>query len=341
MRILAFGFLCAASLCGQHQRFSWQEACFKNPGAPFCPGHDFAIKPQPKSKNGAPQSPGTDSGPFTSAPEKVTPSVIVVGAIDWRFVDPSADALVGFNAGRLSASPLGRSLIAQLGANQGISEAALHKIFEGLSGADQVALSVRDNRIVVMITGRAKDSTLPALEMGWKAAPVGGSTMLVGHAEAVDQAVQRLAIDGPPAELTRLAEQRQADSEFWAVGSTGLAGSQSVSAGLKRFSLTISIRDRFTSDAAFEFTGAPDAKTLQMWPAPPGSVTIDGSVVHVRTSMEADAAQQKLGEIAASPLGQRLTDLVQVARYLPVRDATPPKKPVIYGLDDGPKQVNQ
>ena len=40
---------------------------------------------------------------------------------------------------------------------------------------------------------------------------------------------------------------------------------------------------------------------------------------------------------------QRLADLVKAARYLPVRDNAVPKRsgPVIYGLDGGPKEVNQ
>ena len=342
MRILAFGFIWTVSLCGQygHQRFSWQEACFKNPGAPFCQGSDFAVKP---TKNAAPGSKTTDSGPFTSTPEKVTPSVIVAGGIDWRFADPLADALVGFNAGKLSTSPLAHSLIDQLGASQGLSAADMQRIFEGLSGVNQVAISVHDNRIVVMLTGRRPDSTLPALEGGWKTVPVAGNALLVGHAEAVDQAVQRIALEGSPSELTRSAEELQASSEFWAVGSAKVVGPQAVSAGVKRFSLTFSIRDHLTSEAAFEFNGVPDAKTLDMWPITPGGAVIDGNVVHARMAMNADEVQQQLGQIALSPLGQRLTALVMVARYLPVRDTTLPKqtKPVIYGLDDGPKEVTQ
>jgi hypothetical protein len=180
--------------------------------------------------------------------------VIVAGGIDWRFADALADALAGLNGTTLSASPVARSLIAQLGANQGLSAADMQKISARLSSVNQVALSVRDNRMVVMITGRVTDSTLPALEAGWKAVPVMGNAMLVGNAEAVDQAVQRMAMDVPPADLTRLAEERQANSEFWAVGSARLAGPQAVSAGVKRFSLTVSIQDRLTTDLAFEST---------------------------------------------------------------------------------------
>jgi len=161
--------------------------------------------------------------------------------------------------------------------------------------------------------------------------PVSGSAMLVGHAEAVDQAVQRIAMKGPPSELTRLAEERHAGSEFWAIGSARLVGPQAVSAGVKRFSLTVSIRDRLTSDVALEFYHAPDAKTLEMWQSTLGATTLEGSVVHARTSMEAGEVRQKFGQIAAGSVGERLAALVEAARYLPMRDTTVPKqaRPVI------------
>jgi hypothetical protein len=99
------------------------------------------------------------------------------------------------------------------------------------------------------------------------------------------------------------------------------------------------MRNLITSDMAFEFDGAPNADALRIW----GDSTIEGSVVHVRMSMEADEAQQKFGEIASSLLGQRLAGLVKAARYLPGYGITVPKQGgvVIYGLDGGPKEVNQ
>jgi len=94
---------------------------------------------------------------------------------------------------------------------------------------------------------------------------------------------------------------------------------------------------------AFEFDGEPSVSALGTWQKTPGAATIEGKVVHIRMSMEADEARQKAGLIAASPLGGRLAALVTAARYLPVRDKTVPKPtgPVIYGLDGGPKEVNQ
>jgi hypothetical protein len=340
--VLTLSLLCAVSLCGQRgHRFSWQEACFKNPSASFCQGHEYFSKhPSKPTKDGAPIDVGTD--PFASTPEEVTPSVIVVGGIDWRFADPLADALAGFNFSSLSSSSVARGLITPWGANQGLTEADTQKVFSRLCGVDQVALSVRDNRFVVMVTGGAAGSTLPMVEAGWRAVRVSPTAILIGNADAVDQAVQRLAMKGPPGELTRSAERRQANSEFWAVGSAGFAGPQAANAGVKRFSLGFSIRNRFTSDLAFEFNGVPSTDALRLWPML-GDATIEGDVAHVRMSIQPDDVPQAFGQIAASPLGQRLATLINVARNLPVRDTTVPSqiKPVIYGLDDGPKVVNR
>jgi hypothetical protein len=338
--ILALGLVWSASLCGQ-RKFSWQDYCFNHPAAPFCPGHEYAVRPAAPTKHAA--SGNVVTNPFPSPPPNVTPSVIVVGGVDWRFADPFADALIGFNLSGLSASPLARSLITQLGATQGITEADVQKIFDGLAGVDQVALSVRDNRIVALVTGRVTASTLSAPEADLKAVPVTGNAVLVGHADAVDQAVQRIEMKGPPTEFMRLAEERQASSEFWAIGSAGLIGPQTLSAGMKRFSLTVSIRNRLTSDVAFEFNGVPNANTLEMWQRTLGAATLEGNVAHFRISMDADEVQQKFGQIAPSPLGQRLAALVKAARYLPVHETTVPRqtKPMIYGLDGGPKEVTQ
>ena len=317
IRILAFALAGTASLCAQHRRFSWQDACFKNPAAPYCSGHEYAVKPVHSGKDGAPRSGVKDPSEVPS-----TPSLIVAGGIDWRFADPSADALAGFSLSKLSASPLARGLIAQLVSSQGATEADIQKIFAGLCGANKVGLSLHDNQIVIMVTGRAPDSILPALETGWKAVPAPGNATLLGHAVAVDRALQRIAMEGPPAEL-------QADSEFWAAGPAGLAG-------VKWVSLTVSIRDRVTSDVAFEFDGVPDASML---PATLGDAVIEGNVVHVR----ADEVRRGFGQIAGSPLGERLASLLMAARYLPQRGVTGAghAKPVIYGLDSGPKEVNR
>jgi len=93
IRILAFGLACAAGLFGQHRRFSWQDACFNNPRLPYCNGHDSAVKP---TKRGAANT-GTSSGTSSAMDPTVD-----AGGVDWRFADPSADALVVLNGSKVS-----------------------------------------------------------------------------------------------------------------------------------------------------------------------------------------------------------------------------------------------
>lgn len=275
--------------------------------------------------------------PVAGTPQSYSPSVIVVGGIDWRFADPAADVLLGFNVAGLTSSALARNLIAQLGARQNLTEADMKKIFDGLSGVEQIGVSVRDNRMVAMITGGV--AGLTATGAGMKTYPVSGSSMLFGAADAVDQAVQRIAAKGALSDLAQAAGERQASSEFWAIGSGVAMGPQAVDAGVKRFSLMVSVRNRLTSDVAFEFNAAPSAKTLETL----AGAEVYGNVVHAKMSMEAAEVQQRAGEILASPAGERLAMLVEAARRLPARDTTASKqtKPVIYGLEGGPKVVGQ
>jgi len=157
IRTLVLSLVWADSLCGQ-SRFRWQDYCFNHPASPVCRGHEYAIKKPKPGKDGASQNVVTN--PYPSPTENITPSPVVAGGIDWRFADPLPDALAGFNFSGLSASPLARRMIAQLGATQGLTEVDMHKIFDGLSGVDQGALSVRGNRIVALFTGRVTDSTV-------------------------------------------------------------------------------------------------------------------------------------------------------------------------------------
>ena len=341
-RLLVFCVSSTVSLWGQHRHFSWQDACFNNPTLPYCDGHEFYSKHPNSLKDAKPGTGGTSAGdPQPSTIQKLAPSVIVVGSVDWRFADPAADVLAGFKGGKLGIPPLARNMIAELSSRQGLPDSDLHKVFAGLSGAEQIVLSAREGQMVLLVAGRSESSTLPALESGWKAVPVVGNGMLIGNAAAVDQAVERMANQGPLADSTRFAAQQAAYSEFWTVGSGKLAGSQPASQGLVRLSMTASFRDGFKGDATLEFNRVPDEKALGMWPAGLGSATVDGNAIHVQISADADKAAQMFGQIAASPIGQPLATFVKAARSLPAPDANAAlrTKPVIYGLDNGPREV--
>jgi hypothetical protein len=326
IRTLAFGVLLAGSLFGQ-KHFSWQNACFNNPTLPYCSGKEFGLKPGAKAKDGTVKGAGTNAA---------------ANGINWRFADPLADVLAGFNCSTITASPLARRLISQLGSDQGLSGKDIQKVLDGLSGVSYAALSARDDRAVFMIMRAGTDAVLPALEAGWKAVPVAGNALLIGQTEAVDQAVLRMVGGEPLSELAQLAEQQPGGSEFWAVGSGKLAGPEAVSAGVKRFMLMVSIQDHLSSDAAFEFSAPPDANARRQWASVLVGAVIDGNVAHVRTSIEADEVRERFGPIAASPLGQRLGGLVKAARFLPARDTKiTGTRPVIQGLDGGPREVKQ
>ena len=72
-----------------------------------------------------------------------------------------------------------------------------------------------------MITGHVADADLPVPEAGMKAVPVSGGVMLIGHADAVDQAMQRIAMKGPATALTRSYEARQGTASFGPSGRPG------------------------------------------------------------------------------------------------------------------------
>jgi len=269
--------------------------------------------------------------------------MIRIGEIDWRFADPFPDALVGINFTRLVSSPLARKLIVKLGARKGIGEAEVNKILDEMSDVNHVAVSFRDNQAAVMITGRAADESFPPPEAGLKVATVSAGAMLVGHEDAVNQAMQRIASRSALMDSAKLAEERQASSEFWALGSSSLFGPEAMSQGLKGFSLTVSIRNTFASDLALEFYRAPDANTLRTWQMTLGAAALEGNALHLRTSMEAVEVEQKFDALTAGPIGEALGALLQATRYLPARQSPVPNgaKPVIYGLDGGPRVVNQ
>ena len=335
--MLVISLVAAASLPGQYrsQRHSWQNDCFNNPRLPYCMGHDSAVKPERPEKD--PKSGTGYSDPLPPA-VNVTPEEIAAGAIDWRFTDPSADTLIGFHARKLSALPMARAVIAQLAASQKLTTADNQKILDALSNVDQVAISVREKETLIMATGRKSDTIPPPLDPDWKAVPVARTAIVIGPAAVVDQALQRMATDLPPTESMRWMMKRQASTDFWRSGAIAVPPAtgdklQSV--------LTVSIDDHFSSDLALEFPKPPEAATLAALP-PTLKGIVENNVVHVRAAAESDEVQPKLSKLFVTPTGDSLAVLITSIRYLPVHDPAIPKqaKPVIYGLEDGPQELN-
>lgn len=307
-----------------------------NPRLPYCAGHELygkAKRPKNVATTNGASSVYLDPLQAT-AEDDAPPSVITTSAINWRFADPHADALASISFSRIAATPIELGVMAGLGSKLGLSADDMATVFDAFSEVDQVALSIRAGRILIMVTGCAPDAVIPALEANWKAEPIKNG-MLIGPSNDVDQAILRIADDGALSELARLASTRQANGAFWATGSGDVAGAVAEGANVKRFTLTASMRNRLASDLAFEFQQPPDENALRALPVPLGGATTTGNSAHFKMSMEADEIEQNIDQIALTPLGKYVGALVAAGRYIPRHDpdAKPRVKPTIHGLD--------
>ena len=85
-RKIAFLFVCAAGLYGQRKMY-WQEACFKNPRAPYCRERDWVPRPTPKE-------PVSKSVFINPAPARVRPRPAPALTVVGRLIpaDPATEA---------------------------------------------------------------------------------------------------------------------------------------------------------------------------------------------------------------------------------------------------------
>ncbi len=353
MRIhaLALGFLCTAGLWGQGM--NWQNYCFDHPKAAPCPNREFSGKRNAGQSDPAPSSngvtkqmwapiPKTPGGRYTGGGQESTESgLLAFGDVNWQFAEPASDALAGFHVSRLAASPLARSVIVALGAERGLSGAAMQKILDQIANVDEAGVSVKDNRIVAAVTGPVNESLVVSGDL--KAMPISKRLGLIGQPDAVDQATQRIAFNGPSTDWTRMAEKWQSGSDFWVVGSGEILGLEAAATGLRQFSVTVWAGEQLSVDMVFDFSAPLSAEALAKWQAALGPVEPEGNTIHFRTSVGADELNAKLARFTESPLGQPLASLVQAAQVLPVRESAKPRptKPVIYGLDNGPRTVGE
>jgi hypothetical protein len=335
-------------ICVFGQKQTWQDRCFNNPSAPYCQGRDFAVKPAAKEKapsgvirttfpsiqNGGPSYRGSGV-PTTGIIDAVTSSM------NWKFVDPSSDVLTGINVRALAGSELARRLIASLAAQADIQQAEVSKLFEKLSEVDRIIVSVRNTEVVAFVIGQVPDpiaqqGSMALPDAGLKAVQVSKNAMLVGHVNAVDQALARIAEQGPPSDLARLGETKMNQgAEFWAVGRSSFVLPEAASAGAAWSTLTIWIRDAVTTEFAFDLAGPPSQAVLRDAQAKLGTFWVQGNTILTRTSLSGDQVTAEFSKMAAGPVGQQLSLLVAAAQFTPGRDPNAPKRrPVIVGLDD-------
>ncbi len=253
----------------------------------------------------------------TQPDEDVLPSVISVGAIDWRFADPAADALVSTSFSNLAPSPLAhfrdvsiRSQSRLEGSGHGEDDARLRR---RTAGGD--------------LDARQSDPH-PGNRPLAGSEPARARSRLEGRAPAaqVDLAIERLNKDVPLPELARTAT-RLANGDLW-------AASNGNAPGLKKVSVFASMRSRPTSDSVFEFVQPPDGNAIAALASGPGLVSVQGSTVHVKMSLDAENVQANVPDLATAPLGEYIGVLFRARRYILAGDpAKSQPKPKIAGLD--------
>ena len=293
------------------------ESCFKNPSAPYCIQRDFVVKPQ---QNGKGHVYGTVNG-------KPVESTVDSAGIDWRFADPAADSLAVLNGEKFAAASAARSLV------EGTGRADAQKVIQTLSGAGQIALSTHDGKVVMMVTGRAADAILPAMDSGWKALPIAGSNaLLIGNTDAVDQAAERISAGADLTELPAMGLLRAPESELWVGAPAMLAGPLAAEAGVKWVEMSSAVTDKVRGDVIYKFDAAPDAAKIGEWMKSLGGATVEGNVVRVKGAIDGRNM---------SAAGFALTSLFASAGHLPARETaeTVHAHPVIYGLDGGPRET--
>ena len=213
--------------------------------------------------------------------------------------------------------------ISAFAAGQGLGD--VQQLFEGLGDLDHVALSIRKGKVVAFLAGRVTNTTMPASALGLKAEQVSTNSMLVGHADSVDQAMQRMASATPISAMALTAARIRQGVPFWAVGSPASVWSDA--SGFRAFYLRGWIQDRLQVDLILESGGRePSPATLKNLQAVAGAtMTLDGN--NVRLTFPVDPR-------STGPLGSNFAALIESARLIPPRDLKSAKrKPTISGLE--------
>jgi hypothetical protein len=92
----------------------------------------------------------------------------------------------------LRDSALARQLLLAIGSKQGLKEAVLQRVFEVLSGVDQIAVSLNNNRAVALLVGHVSEAMFPSPQPGMRAVQVSENALLFGQSSEVTDARQRM-----------------------------------------------------------------------------------------------------------------------------------------------------
>jgi hypothetical protein len=286
---------------------------------------------------------------------------------DWRFVPPQTSLIAGVDVRNLLESPLVRNLLAQLASKNPFGPALLAATAMG-QVPTRVILAMQDSagdpQGLLLIQGSMDERALASgMTPGTARADVqvrrlDGNTLLAGPRLSVDAALRRLQMPASGAANPLIAQARTlaTQHDVWFAGSVpksvpgaatdvlpaGMPPVAALAAAVRDISLGIRLRDQVRVD--FEFNAAnPEAAEGML-----GMIRQSSGQLPVGTGFEASAQGARLHMSVAVPssvveqaLMQRLSGDAAPAGNGTAVAPVPQRsnKIMIYGLEDGPKEV--
>jgi hypothetical protein len=268
---------------------------------------------------------------------------------DWRFAHPNADMRMTVNVQAVLKAPALTGML-----RQKEQPAQVQLGLDLLSSVDRISISARqtgkDQDVLVLVTGSFDPSSIQALFPSSGASQVkqvGPHAILIGEGESFTQAVQRmagLAPVGPSGELEQ--------SDIWLAGSAALMSLQQVLPmappafkAMRAFSFGLNLGDSPELNVVLNADGADGAaqmlSALRDILGPPGQALEgrqDGAKIRLHFLLPPEVMRAAQSQAASSSFAEQLQPLMGM---LGLAGAAPANggKIMIYGLDDGPREV--
>lgn len=297
---------------------------------------------------------------------------------DWRFADPAATMIGGFDVQAVLQSPLVKSVLERVAAQSGGSIPAMEPALKTLGGISQIYFSLSARRetadAIVLVKGSLSDvsakaflegakrrgTTVPSEASKMDLRRVDADTVLYGDTALLDAAVRRLRLpaSAKPSPLVARAKSLSEGNDFWIGGSLpNIPAAAMLSASIRGLAVGLSLQRDFRFQVSLDMT-TPDMAAALAAEAKNSieevqqqnnfdaqrEIEVVGSTLRIKMTVGGDKflalVEDKLGQVAPM-FGSRSPS---VANGTPPRQPQPiqPPKPQaikIYGLDDGPKEI--
>jgi hypothetical protein len=289
------------------------------------------------------------------------PTMIQVGGPDWRFEDPFATLIGGIDMDALWRSEIVRGALAQLLAGVPGGESALQN--SGASGVTRALFSLRDwggePKVLVLLTGQVDEKALAqAMNGRLQVRRVDLENVLLGTgAELVNAAgrMNRPVAESGPSALHQ-SKTLVDGHDFWIAGRIPrMPQTAQVADAIQGFALGFSLRKDLRLDVSLNTASVQMAQEIvtkartSMKETPEGAsldVSAQGKSVELRFAMDGARLNQALAKaMPASGFSEMFSSLgiapvsAGSTAPKPAAPAPPRRSAVIYGLDEGPREV--